>query len=370
VGWVIPAPYLLFVVLTNSAAVHYRQYHDNDPEEDPMASITTLPFVRHLRASATSHIQHLSGGTVRHSAAGASFWFRPLTAAISEVPIDDREQEVLVRVRAADLQEVTAPGTVTYRFVRPDVAASRIDFSVDLGSGTWLERPLERVGSSIHGATSAAVTTALSGLSLSAILALDPAELGATVAQRLATDDRLTSVGIAVIGVRFNVLRPDSDVERALQTPAREVIQQEADRATYERRALAVEREAAIGENELANQIELAKRQEHLIAQKGANARKTAEDAAAADAIAAEAEAARTTALAAARAEAERAIGQATADTERAKLTAYDGASRDLLLALALRELAGNLPSIEQVVLTPDMVTGLLGRLTAAPHRS
>ena len=222
----------------------------------------------------------------------------------------------------------------------------------------------------IHGATSAAVTSALSGLNLVDALTVDPAGLGATVAQRLSTDERLLSIGIDVVGVRFNVLRPESDVERALQTPAREIIQQEADKATYERRALAVEREAAIGENELANQIELAKRQEHLIAQKGANARKTAEDAATADAIAAEAEAARTTAISAARAEAERAIGQATADTERAKLAAYDGASRDLLLALALRELAGNLPTIEQVVVTPDMVTGLLSRLSASQSQS
>ncbi len=38
----------------------------------------------------------------------------------------------------------------------------------------------------------------------------------------------------------------------------REAVQQDADRATYERRADAVHRERAIAENELANQIELA----------------------------------------------------------------------------------------------------------------
>ncbi len=330
-----------------------------------MATITTLPFVRHLRTSATTHVQHLSAGQVRHSGAGASFWFRPLTAAISEVPVDDREQEVLVRVRTADLQEISAPGTVTYRFADPQLAATRIDFSVDLATGVWLERPLERVGAAIHGAAAAAVTSALTGLDLVAALTADPAALGIEVTARLSGDERLVSVGITVVGVRFGVLRPESDVERALQTPAREVIQQEADKATYERRALAVEREAAIGNNELANQIELTRRQEQLIAQKGANARRTAQDAAAADAIAAEAEASRTTAIALARAEAERAVGQATADTERAKLAAYEGASRDLLLALALRELAGNLPAVQQVVVTPDMVTGLVSRLSA-----
>ena len=331
-----------------------------------MATITAFPLLRHLRTSATTHVHHLASGQVRHSALGASFWFRPLVAAISEVPVDDREQEVLVRVRTTDLQEVAVPGTVTYRFARPEVAATRIDFSIDLATGAWLERPLERVGATIHGATASAVKSALAALDLVGTLTADPAELATTVTQSLGADERLVSVGIEVVGVRFNVLRPDSDVERALQTPAREAIQQEADKATYERRARAVEREAAIGENELANQIELARRQEQLIAQKGSNAQRSAADAAAADAIAAAAEAARTIAISAARADAERTLGQAAADTERAKLAAYDGASRDLLMALALRDLAGNLPSVEQLVVTPDMVTGLISRLSAA----
>jgi hypothetical protein len=147
--------------------------------------------------------------------------------------------------------------------------------------------------------------------------------------------------------------------------PAREAIQQDADKATFERRALAVEREAAIGENELANQIELARRQQELIAQKGANAKRQAEDAAASDAVAAHAEASRTLAVAEAKAQADRAIGQAAADTERAKLAAYENTPRDVLLALALREVASNLPSVGQLVLTPDVVTGLLSRLVA-----
>lgn len=335
-----------------------------------MATITTLPLLRHLRSSGTTHVHHLAGGAVAHSALGASFWFWPLVAAISEVPVDDREQEVLVRVRTTDLQEVAVPGTVTYRFARPEVTATRIDFSIDLATGAWLERPLERVGATIHGATASAVKSALGTLDLVGTLTADPAELGRAVTEHLSTDDRLFSVGIEVVGVRFSMLRPDSDVERALQTPAREAIQQEADKATYERRARAVEREAAIGENELANQIELARRQEQLIAQKGANAQRSAEDAAAADAIAAGAEAARTTALSAARADAERMLGQAAADTECARLAAYDGASHDLLLVLALRELAGNLPSVEQLVITPDMVTGLLSRLGSTTGRA
>ena len=330
-----------------------------------MATITSRPFLRHLRSTGTSHVEHLANGHMRHQGTGAAFWFRALSAAISEVPVDDREQELLVRVRTSDLQDVTVPGTVTYRFADPQLAAQRVDFSIDLHKGLWLARPLEVVGAMIHGAAAAAVTAGLAERDLLGVLRLDPAELGGLVTTWLRTDGRLAAIGIEVVGVRFSPPRPDSDVERALQMPAREAIQQDADKATFERRALAVEREAAIGENELANQIELARRQQELIAQKGANAKRQAEDAAASDAVAAQAEANRTLAVAEARAQADRAIGQAAADTERAKLAAYENTPRDVLMALAVREVAANLPSVGQLVLTPDVVTGLLSRLAA-----
>ncbi|NHB84608.1 hypothetical protein G7085_08285 [Tessaracoccus sp. HDW20] len=330
-----------------------------------MAKITRFPFVRHLRGTATTYTECLTKGRRTQAGVGAGFWFRPLTAAISEVPVDDREQEALVRIRTSDLQEVTAPATVTYRFAEPSQAAARVDFSIDPTNGRWLESPLETVGAMIHGATGAAVTGTLSGRPLREVLSLDVAGIADGAIARLRADERLTAIGVEVIGVRFSLLRPEPEVERALQLPAREQVQQEADRATFERRALAVEKEAAIGENELANQIELARRQEQLIAQNGANARREAEDAAVADAVRVRAEASRAATLSQTKADATRVLGEAEADAEAARLDAYREASRDVLLALALRELAANLPKVESLVLTPDLITGMLGRLTA-----
>lgn len=331
-----------------------------------MATITRFPFVRHLRGSATTHIERLVNGRLHDAGIGAAFWFRPLSASISEIPVDDREQEALVRVRTSDLQEVTAPATITYRFASPATAAARVDFSIDLGTGAWRERPLETVGAMINGATVAAVTAVLAGASLRDVLARDTAALADLALGSLRADERLAAIGVEVIGIRFALLRPEPEMERALQLPARELVQQEADKATFERRAHAVEREAAIGENELANQIELARRQEQLIAQKGANARREAKDAAEADAVRVQAEASRSATLAEATAGSTRLLGAAEADAEAAKLVAYREAGRDVLIGLALRELAANLPNVDQLVLTPDLLTGVLGRLTGA----
>ncbi|MBK8868573.1 MAG: hypothetical protein KBF43_11180 [Dermatophilaceae bacterium] len=331
-----------------------------------MATITAYPFVRHLRSTATSYVLHTARGELKHGGAGAAFWFRPMPAAISEVPVDDREHQVLVRLRTTDLHEVATPAAVTYRLADPALAAARIDFSIDLRKGTWLGRPLDLVGEAIFGATGAAVTACMSNADLRTLLTIDPAATAGQVAAMLRADERLRSIGVQIVDVRLGLVRPDPDVEKALQTPAREVIQQEADRATFERRAVAVEREAAIGENELANQIELARRREQFIAQEGTNARRKAEEAAAAGAIATDAEARRTLALAQAQAEAERARGAAAADAEKARLTAYDGVSQDVRMALVLQEVAAHLPDIDQLVVTPELVSSLLGRLAGA----
>jgi len=90
-----------------------------------MADISRYPFLRHLRANPTTHVRHLSNGRLVHDGTGQAFWFRPLTAAISEIPIDDREQPLLFHGRTLDFQDVTVQATVTYRVADPGVAAAR-----------------------------------------------------------------------------------------------------------------------------------------------------------------------------------------------------------------------------------------------------
>jgi regulator of protease activity HflC (stomatin/prohibitin superfamily) len=175
----------------------------------------------------------------------------------------------------------------------------------------------------------------------------------ARVSEGLGGDVRSAQTGLSVVDVRVVAIRPEPDVEKALRTTAREQVQQEADRATYERRARAVERERAIGENELQNQIELAKREEQLVVQRGTNARRQAEDAAVANRIETEA-----------KADSLRALGEARAAAEAAHLAAYRDLPQAVLYGLAAKELAGNLPKIDSLVVTPDLLAPLLAKLS------
>ncbi|MGH2672637.1 MAG: SPFH domain-containing protein, partial [Actinomycetota bacterium] len=89
-----------------------------------MADITRLPLLRHLRAGPTAYIRDQRNGRLVHEGVGASFWFRPLAAAISEVPVDDRELPLLFHARTRDFQDVSVQAAITFRVVDPAVAAA------------------------------------------------------------------------------------------------------------------------------------------------------------------------------------------------------------------------------------------------------
>jgi regulator of protease activity HflC (stomatin/prohibitin superfamily) len=374
-----------------------------------MADITRRLGWRHLRGAPTAHVRHHRSGKLVHDGPGLSFWFRSLTAALSEVPVDDRELAMTFHARTADFQDVAVQATVTYRISDPAVAAARLDFSIDPDTGAWRGAPLEQLGTLLTETAQQHALDVLARTPLSAALVDGVTSVRERVAAGLAAEPRLPATGIEIVAVRVVALRPEPEVERALRTPAREQIQQEADRATYERRAVAVERERTIAENELASRIELARREERLVEQHGTNARREAEENAAADKVRAEAEAARTVRLAEAeaarsirlaeaeatkqvrlaeaeaarqvqladaeaqrtqrlsRAEAEaaREVGEARAQAQAAWLRVHADVDVATLHALTGTRLAENLPHIDSVTISPDVLTGLLARLGA-----
>lgn len=328
-----------------------------------MAEIKRYPLFRHLRAEPTSHVLGYKNGALRREGPGQAFWFRAINTAIAEVPIDDRELPFLFHVRSADFQELTVQGVITFRVVDPQRVARRIDFAVDLDSGRWTQTPLEQLAGLVMQLAQQFVIDDLVKRDVRRILADGVAPIRAHIAAGLAAEPALQDLGIEVVAVRVAAVAPTAEMEKALQQPTREAIQQDADQATFHRRALAVESERAIAENELQNRIELARREEELVGREGANQRKRVEEQAAAAMVEAQAADERH-ALAAARKAAtidEVQGAQLRVDAERARIDAAMPA--DVLLALAMRELAANLGKVEHLTVTPDMITPVLARL-------
>lgn len=342
-----------------------------------MAELRSVAFLRHLRAEPSVHVLQYRRGRLVRSGQGLTFWFQPLNTGIAEVPIDDRELPVLFHGRTSDFQDVVVQAVVTYRIAEPERAARRVDFTIDPRSGRYLKEPLERIALQVTLLAQQFAQDYVARTPLRQVLVEGYAAIRGQLEQGLDDEQGLAASGIEIVSVRISELKPTPELEKALEAPTREDIQQRSDEASFARRALAVEKERAIQENELNNQIELARREQALIDQRGANARREAEESVAAERITAEAAAARARIAAEAEAESARLkgaaeverlekLGLARGQAARERMAAYRDVPPAVLLGLAAERLGRNLTTIHRLNLSPGALGPLLEDLLDA----
>lgn len=334
-----------------------------------MAEITRLLFARHLRGEQSTHVLHYSKGELVRSGRGLSFWFLPMSASIVEIPVDDRDQTFLFHGRTADFQDVTVQGVLTYRVVEPEILAQRVDFTVDLTSGTYRKTPLDSLAQQLSQLAAQLADGVVAQATVRQLLEGGVEAVRAHVDRGLADLPTLAEAGLELVAVRIQEIKPTADLQKALQMPTRESIQQQADEATFARRALAVENESAIAENELKNRIELARREQDLIDQRGSNTRREAEEAALAAAIDSEARAAKLLLEAQTNAERIRLVEGAKVEATRAEMEVYRDVSQAVMFGLAAKEFASKLKSIDHLNISPELFGPLLQNLLAAGTR-
>ena len=327
-----------------------------------MAEIRSYPFLRHLRAEPSNHVLRFRRGKLVSGGRGAAFWFHPLSTSLAEVPVDDREVPFLFRGRAHDFQDVSVQGVLSYRVEDAEKLAQRVDFAIDLRSGVHLEQPLDKIAGLLTELAQQYAFGYLARHELRHVLADGVAEIRQVIQAGLEQEAGLEPMGLEVTAVRVSAVKPASDMEKALQVPVREAIQQEADEAKFRRRAEAVQKERAIQENELQTQIELARRESNLIEQRGENERRRVQDEAEAAHITTTAEAERTGIQARAKADSIAAVEQSRVEAEQARMDIYRNFPTEQLLGLAAQDFAGKLQRIEHLTLTPDMLGDLVGR--------
>jgi regulator of protease activity HflC (stomatin/prohibitin superfamily) len=353
-----------------------------------MADIKRFPVLRHIRSDNGFHLLHFKDGKLRRSGRGLSFWFLPMSASMAEVPVVDQSVTFGFSLKTSDFQDVSIQGALTWRVSDVARVAERIDFTIDLARGVYLNQPLEAVATQFVQLAQQHADVYASTTPLKELLQRGPDRLRSLLTEGLTHAEELAESGITVVAVRVTAIRPKPDLEKAMEAPIREHIQQEADEAAFARRALAVEKERAIKENELKNQIELAKRDEELIAQKGQNERRQATEKGEALRISAEAKAKQTRIETGAQAESVQTLSKvesekiqlveganvgiererfaAQLEWERGRVDALEGVSPHVLYGIAAQQLASKLEKIEHLSLTPEFLSPLLGRLIDA----
>jgi len=325
-----------------------------------MAQIKRYPFRNQLRAETSCYIQYFRKGALRRSGRGLSLWFDPNGASITEIPMDDRELTFMIKAQSSDYQDLAVQGSVNWRVADAECLGARVDYVIDLKTGQHTGKPEDQIKSVIVGLVREFADTYIKNSGVRSLLEAGLAPLQAAINAGFAANPTLPGMGLEIVSIRVAALTPSPELSRALQAPTFESLQQKADEAAFNRRALAVDAERGIAENELRNQIELATRRKDLIAREDENARCVAEAEVAAKRIKGAADADAKIMGAEAEARRIRAVEQAAADMERARMAAVSDVPPAVMFALAAQEFARKVQKIDSLNVSPDMLAGLV----------
>jgi len=312
--------------------------------------------IRYEKAAPTTYVLHYSGGRLRREGPGLAFFYWGPASTLARVPLATQDAPFAFEEKTADFQSVAIQGQLTFRVADPRRAAALLDFTVGPAGDYVSEDPLRMPERLVRAAQVLARTFTERRTLREALAGADA--LAAELLPALRRDASISMIGLEILALTVQSVKPTPEMARALEAEAREALQRESDGAIYERRNAAVEQERKIKENELNTEIaveekkrqvretqmgaeiSVEERRRELVERRVDNDRKDADS----------------------RAYALEAVLRPVrgVDWKTLMAVAAGGADPRLMIALAFRELAENAQKIGELNVTPDLLKSLL----------
>lgn len=265
---------------------------------------------------------HRNGKLVQHGA-GINFFYLPTTTSIAAVPLASQESQFIFNETTANFQEVSIQGSLTYRLTDPLELAQRLDFTVTPKTHLYKSEDPQQLVQRVVNSVQAHTRNEVIRRSLEDALG-EVKELSTVVFKRVAEAPELRALGIELEGLHFTAVKATPEMQKALEADYRESLHKRADQAIYDRRKSAVDEERKIRESEMNTDVELENRRRDLVDMQAQNSLTLAE---------------------------------ADAKADELKLSPYGELPPQALIGLALKEWASNAGTIENLSITPDLLS-------------
>ncbi len=210
--------------------------------------------IQFMKTSPTQYVIHFQNGKVRRRGAGLSFFYYRPSSSIVVVPVSSADVPFIFNEMSADFQPVTIQGALTYRVKDPQQVAALLDFTVSKDPDDYSSEDPEKLPQRLINLTQVLTRAEIEKLPLrDAIHASD--RVAQAVFAATAASPALAALGVEVLALSIQAIKPIPEMARALEAEAREELLRQADQAIYDRRNAAVEQERRIKENELSTEI-------------------------------------------------------------------------------------------------------------------
>ncbi len=330
-----------------------------------------------------TYVLHYRKGRIVREGKGLSFWYYQPNSSIVAIPLSSVDVPFIFEESTSDYQKITIQGQLSFRVSDPERLAELLDFTVN-GQGKYrTDDPLQLPQRLVNEAQSS-LAAGMEELGLRDSLRAHQ-QMETWIRDGLTLSEGVQLLGLSILNVNVLSIRPQPDMARTLEAETRELLLQEADEAIYARRRFSVEQERSIKETELNTEIAVEEKKKAIAAKKmeaqleeAAKKRELREMAINAD-VSVErqrrelVEIKTTNAKSLADAEAYRLEKSLVhfADMDWRKIAILQGHSDpQQFLAIALTELAENLPEIGTINIAPDWADKLQHILQVGPGQN
>jgi regulator of protease activity HflC (stomatin/prohibitin superfamily) len=163
---------------------------------------------------------------------------------------------------SADFQPLTVQGQLTYRINQPEQIASLLDYSIT-PNGKYVSDDPQKLPVRLVNLLQVSTRAEIQRMTLKEAVRASQ-EIASAVMVGLKANTDLNALGVEVLAVTIEAIRPTPETSRALEAEAREALLRRADQAIYERRNSAVEQERLIKENELSTEIAVEEKKRQI----------------------------------------------------------------------------------------------------------
>ena len=210
--------------------------------------------IRYIKSQPTVHLMQFMKGRVVRQGVGQSFFYYAPASTVVAVPVASSDQPFMLTLTTADFQSVTVQGKVTFRVSNPQLTASLLDFSLDEAGKAYTSEDPQRLGGRVATQVEVIIQQKVQAMALKEALRAS-AEIARHAESVLGERAGITALGLEVLGVSIQAVKPTPDIARALEAEAREANLKAADDAIYLRRMAALEKERSVRENELDTEV-------------------------------------------------------------------------------------------------------------------
>ncbi len=222
--------------------------------------------INYIKFDPQNYVIHYRNGKILKQGKGLSFFFFNKFSSIVSIPQGSRDIPFIFKDLTKDYQNVSIQGQITFCITEPLKTNEHLDFTVNKNK-SYLSNDFEKLTQRLTNEAQTSISSFIHKCTLKEALSKFD-EVEKKLLEGLSESKVLIDLGVKVLSVSVLGVSADPEMARALEAKTRESLQQEADKAIYDRRNFAVEQERKIKESELNTEIAVEEKQKQIIEKK------------------------------------------------------------------------------------------------------